>query len=78
MDKNGGNGNNGLPPPLSNPGKITTELCFSFRSHLNTKINNLDEKIDDVNKSLANTIKLSVSIVGFMLAVLQLILHYSV
>ena len=65
------NGNGGAPSALGATGNphISTELCAAYRETLNGEIVAMEEK-------LSFTIKLTVSVVGFILAVLQLGLHF--
>ena len=57
-----------------NPGHVHSEyvplnLCAESRRHMETKIDNME-------KSIKSTIKTSIAIGGFILAILQLILHF--
>ncbi len=56
--------------PGHNPsGYVPLPLCAESRAHMETKIDNME-------KSIKSTIKASMAIGGFILAILQLILHF--
>lgn len=65
MDENDGDGN----PSHSHSNYVPMILCAESRAHMETKIDNMEE-------SIKSTIKTSIAVGGFILALLQLVIHF--
>jgi len=70
-----------LTEEKDNPGHSHSDyvpmiLCAESRRHMETKIDNMEESIKAAIKGSFDTVKIVIAIVGFGMAILQLILHF--
>ena len=67
-DKNGNGEGFSFDGPQGNP-HVSSELCASFRSHMETKIDTMESKI-------LSAVKLSATIISIIVTVVQLGLYF--
>jgi len=67
-DKNGNGDRFSFDGPQGNP-HVSSELCASFRSHMETKIETMETKI-------LSAVKLSAAVISIIVTVVQLGLYF--
>ncbi len=64
-------------PGHSHSGYVPLPLCAESRKHMETKIDNMEKSIKAAIQAAFGTVKTVIAVVGFGIALLQLIIHFS-
>jgi len=63
-------------PGHTHPGYVPISLCAESRAHMETKIDNMEMSITAAITAAFGTVKTVIAVVGFGIAVLQLMIHF--